>query len=369
MMQHLPILDKKPTGRPHDWNHRKLLQLKAAAPVSIPEEWENPNAVLVAQRDQQDRGTCVGQSGAYCADMLHLQLTSDRHTDADHATFKLDVVDEKGTLHDVLFEWSASAECFYDISRQIGGFTDADGEGSETRFAAAGWINYGYVPETLWHTAKTPRNIWSEPPGAKEFAAKHRAEGWAMLGDDYGIATFQEVKEAIYKYGFVIAGIPVYSNYGKMANGNGMFPEPGGYISGYHALCLYGYTKDKIKLLHSWGNWCSMFGGFSENYFNTSATESVYLVVLDSTDVAIARENYVSLTVTSKDKVTKDSIKAKIYVDGVAVGFSPQKFAVERGKKYKLEAQIEGYRTIRRTYTVTAKKKLSLTLSLSMVIS
>lgn len=355
--------------RPQDYQLSRIQALKAA--VEVPDDWENPAVREIAYRDQDSRGTCGGQSGAYLADGIHVTLSGQKPTSGDLARFKKDVVDEHGTLHDVLYSWSASAEGFYQKSRQIGGITDADGEGTDTRYVANAWIKYGYVPEDMWHTAKTNKNIWLAPPNEEEaarFAAGHTAEGWAMVGDKYGIASFDEICEAIYKYGFVLAGIPVYSNYGKMKGGNGFFPEPNGQIAGYHALCFYGYSKTAgtIKLLHSWGDWCSQLGGITKNYFEYSADQSIYLVILDSTDTTIGEAIYRSLEIIVKDSKTGTPLKADIYIDGEKRGTSPLKVAVEYGHKYKVEVRCSGYKPLKQTYSCTSKKKKSSLLTLKL---
>ena len=331
----------------------------AAKPAPVPTvvrpaKWKNPNARLVAPRDQMDRGTCVGQSTAYCYDMLYISLTGEKPTPEDIAKFKKDVVDSIGTLHDVLYPQSASAECFYQTSRTIGNITYP--AGSETRFAARAWIQWGMNLESQWHTDKKGTCVWEKEPRkttdgglaaieAADFAEHHRAKGWAMLGDDGGNASFDEVCDAIYTRGFVLSGIPVYENYSEMQGGDGSFPEPRGEIAGYHALAMYGYDEDNIYLLHSWGAYCSTYGSVSRNYVNHTSAQSVYLVVLDDEDVKIARENYKSLTVSVKAKDTGLQIPADVKVNGVVIGLAPQKFAVEAGKSYEIEVSFMGYKS------------------------
>ena len=321
-----------------------------------------------------DRGTCVGQSTAYCYDMLYISLTGEKPTCEDIAKFKKDVVDSIGTLHDILYPQSASAECFYQTSRTIGNITYP--AGSETRFAARAWIQWGMNLESQWHTDKKGTCVWDKEPRkttdgglsaaeAATYAANHRAKGWAMVGDEGGNATFDEVCDAIYQKGFVLSGIPVYENYSEMQGGDGSFPEPRGAIAGYHALAMYGYDEDNIYLLHSWGNYCSTYGSVSREYINGNKQESVYLVVHDDEDVKIARENYKSLTVLVKAN-TGLQIPADINVNGIVIGLSPQTFAVEVGKTYEIAAEMMGYKPLKRRWSTTSKKKLSFTLTLSL---
>jgi len=349
----IPILDPKPTGKPQDWSFKKIMLAKPPIPTVVrPSSWKNPNAHIVCKRDQAFRGTCVGQSTAYCYDLLYIKLTGDSPTPEDVSKYKKDVRDSLGTLHDILYPQSASAEGFYQVSRTIGNVTYP--AGSETRYAARAWIQYGMNLEEQWHTDKEGKTVWvteprktvdggMSPDEAKVWAAAHRAEGWAMVGDEAGNANFDEICDAIYTKGFVLAGIPVYENYGEMQGGDGRFPEARGEIAGYHALCFYGYDEDTIYLLHSWGDWCSPYGSVSKNYINSHSQESVYLVVLDANDVKIGRDVYKSLTITVKDKATGKVLPADIYIDGKAIGLAPQKVAIEPGKTYTIEVKFMGY--------------------------
>lgn len=372
----MPKLDKKPTGKPHDWSYRRLA---AAKPQMMrPASWKNPYVEHLPLRDQQERGTCVGQSTAYSYDLLYMMLTKDIPNTEDKSKYKKGVMDELGTLRDILYPQSSSAEGFYQKSREIGNIHS--GEGSETRYAGAAWVKYGTNLETQWHTAKTPINVWTNfprkttdggltPDAASAFAVTHRAEGWATVGDEYGNSTFDEVCQAIYEKGFVIGGIPVYENYGTMHGGDGRFPDPRGSIEGYHALCMYGYDDNNIYLVHSWGDWCGKYGSISRNYFDLTMRDSVYIVILDSEDIPIAHGNYASLTITTKDRFNKEPIKGSIYINGVLIGVSPQKIAVEHKKKYVIEGRCFGYKPLKQSWTMTAKKKLSLNLSLNLKVS
>jgi len=353
MTNKLPVLDGAPSGRPHDWQLNRIMELKPSVEEVIrPAVWKNTSVRHLAPRDQKDRGTCVGQSTAYCYDIFYIILTGDIPTPEDKAQYKKDIIDSLGTLHDVLYPQSASAEQFYQISRKIGNVTYP--AGSEIRFAARAWKDYGMNLESQWHTDKNGTMVWVgeprqttdgglNPTDASNFAMNHKAEGWALVGDAYGNATFDQICDAIYLKGFVLSGIPVYENYTVMEGGDGSFPEPRGAIAGYHAMCMYGYDENRIYLLHSWGNFCSMYGSVSKEYINHSIDSSVYLVVMDSEDVKIARGHYHSLTVTVKDGTTMAGIPADVNVNGVIVGKSPQKFATEPGQVYTIDTKMDGY--------------------------
>lgn len=372
----LPILDKKPTGRPTmDYKYRRIQGIKAGA--SKPDSYTNPYYKEVVERDQNTRGTCCGQSGAAYKDILYMTLTKSLPESEDKLKYKKDVVDSLGTLHDILYPESASAECIYQKSRELGGIHG--GEGSETRFVARALKEYGTNTELQWHTAKTPYNVWQIPQAtsdgglskedAEKFAKDHRVDGWAVLGDDFGNVNYDELCQAIWEKGAVLAGIPVYDNYGTMQGGDGAFPDPKGEIVGYHALCFYGYTPNKLLLLHSWGDWCGVYGSISKYYFENTISESVYLVLLDSSEVKIVHDviQYLKLTVTIKDGNTKLPLpNADVYVDGQLIGKSPQTFVVEKDKVYKVEGRANGYSASKRSWRCLAIRKLSLKYSLPL---
>jgi hypothetical protein len=350
-----PVLDPKPSGKAHDFSWRKIQTLA----VIRPDSWKNPMAKLTAPRDQDKRGTCVGQSTAYCYDIRYMMLTKDLPTDLDKSRYKKDVLDPIGTRHDELYPTSASAEMFYQMSRYLGNVTYP--EGSETRFAAKSWIKNGMNLETHWHTDKEGTCVWMYPPGVRQqanggmtpeqaakWALQHTAEGWAMVGDEFGNATFDEVCDAIYQKGFVLGAIPVFDNYTSMQGGDGHFPEPSGELAGYHALCFYGYDTDTLYLLHSWGDYCGIFGSISKHYFNNTADQSSYLVILDQTETKIAREIYTTTEIIVTD-ANKNPIPAEIKVDGVVIGKSPQRIATDFLKTYDIEMSMEGYETLKKT--------------------
>jgi hypothetical protein len=351
----LPILDPVPSGRPQDWQFQKIQMAKAVA-LTYPDTYMNPNIHKIAHRDQKNRGTCVGQSTAYCFDLLYIQLTGKDPSDLDKAQFKKDVTDSLGTLHDVLYPQSASAECAYQISRKVGNVTYPSG--SEIRYSVRAWKDYGMNLETQWHTDKLGTIVWgpydagfpvSTPDGglsqqdAKTFASMHQIEGYAMAGRADGYATWDEICYAIATKGFVLGAIPVYENYSTMQGGDGEFPDPSGDLVGYHALCFVGYDQDYLYLLHSWGDFCGMFGKISKRYFNYAIDQSIWMVVLDTKEVEIGKEIHRIVSVTA-------NVPAQIAVDGVAVGPAPQKLSLDTGKTYQVAASMDGY--VSQTVTV-----------------
>jgi len=351
----MPILDPKPSGRPMDYQLRKI---QKAAPFVRPPSKMHPYLHSIAQRDQDFRGTCTGQSGAIIRDLQYLNITKDLPTPESISHFKLNVVDELGTTHDVLFDDSFSAESIYQGGRKVGNITYP--EGGETRFCAKYLAQEGANLESQWHTDKKGTKVWQYPPGprktsdgglspedAAKWASDHKIEGWAMLGDSTGNGTtWDEICDAIAQYDTVYAGIPVFENYNEMQGGDGTFPDPKGDIAGYHALAFVGYDDDWLYLVHSWGTWCGMIGKISKQYFLSTVDESVYLVLFDTKEPLInAGQIYGSLNVIVKAKDTGKQIPADVKVNGVVIGLAPQKFATEVGKTYEIEVSFMGYQT------------------------
>jgi hypothetical protein len=320
--------------------------MKGVAELTFPASWKNTWAPKTAPRDQDFRGTCVGQSTAHIFDILYMTMTGDL-TDVERAQFKKNVVDTLGTTHDTLFYPSGSAECAYQMSRFIGNVTYP--AGSEIRYAVRAWKDYGMVREDQWHTDKKGTMVWMHPPGARytedggisaedaaAIAAVHRIDGYAMCGTPDGGATWDEICYSIFTKGAVLGAIPVYENYGEMQGGDGTFPDPKGAIAGFHALAFYGYDDDWLYLLHSWGDWCGRFGKISRDYFRACQDMSVWMVVLDSAEVKFGQDSHTSCNITT-------NVLAQISVNGVIIGTSPQKISLEKGKTYTINAQANGY--------------------------
>jgi hypothetical protein len=353
-IKNLPILDPAPSGVPHDWQFGKIQMMKGISALILPPSYKNPHVTDTAPRDQDFRGTCVGQSTAYCFDLLYMMLTMDLPTESDRAQFRKNVVDSIGTTHDILYPNSASTESAYQMSRAIGNVTYPSG--SEIRFAVRAWKDYGINLEYQWHTDKKGTMVWMYPPGARvtddgglskedaaAFASLHKIEGYAMCGTPDGGATWEEICSGIFTKGFVLGAIPVYENYSEMQGGDGTFPDPGGELAGFHALCFYGYDEDYLYLLHSWGDWCGRFGKISRAYYNYAQDQSVWMVVLDSSEVVIGKQTARSISITA-------TVTAMIAVNGVNVGYTPQKISVEPGKTYTVTASATGY--VSKTVTV-----------------
>lgn len=341
----LPILDPKPTSKAQDWSYEKIRQLKTEV-ITRPLAWKNPLALETCQRDQYQRGTCVGQSMAYAYDILYMMLTGDKPTDEDKKNYIINTIDQVGTVHDELYPKSSSAECFYQKSREIG--KPPYPSGSEIKWAVRAWNDYGMNIETNWHTDKMGNKVWDKPRTTNDggitpeeaaiFSAKHRSMGYAMIENE----TWDSVCQAIFEKGFVLACIPIYANFDSMLWKDGTFPDPDKdgiwSITGYHAMCVYGYDDDWLYVLHSWGNWCGRFGKFSRHYFDVSKNDWLeFWVILDDADVRIATGYYVPMIIYSNVTGTE------IYVDDTMRGYAPLTLSIVHDQDYIVRAHAAGY--------------------------
>jgi hypothetical protein len=349
-MSYLPPLDQPPTGKAKDFDYLKIKKIAGITGAERPASYKNPLAQETAPRDQFQRGTCVGQSTAHSYDILYMKLTGDTPTAEDKHEWRTNIVDELGTVHDILYPQSASAECFYQKSREIGGVTYPSG--SELRWVVRAWKDYGMNTEVQWHTDKTGNKVWMpsprktsdgglSPEEAAAFAKDHLCTGYAMVGE--GTPRWEQICQAIYDKGFVLGAIPVYANFDSMRFRDGTFPDPdynGSWdCSGYHALCFYGYDSEWLYLIHSWGGFCERFGKLSKHYFDYANTHDglEFWVVLDDEEVRIARGYYSKMTIYT------NCANSRIYVDGILMGVAPLTLSIEHRKLYSVKAECDGY--------------------------
>jgi hypothetical protein len=218
--------------------------------------------------------------------------------------------------------------------------------------------DYGWALEKDWHSDKSRECVWTYPPGVvgaradvvgvdqtaiDAFAARHRIKGWAMVGTPDGDATWDEIRAAIYKYGAVMCAIPIYSNFSEMGGQERPdYPYPNGELDGFHAQIVDGYTPDALDIEHSWFGWCGQHGTLSKEYYDYARSLCVWLVYIDEEEVKIGKETHTSCNITS-------NVPAQISVDGVVIGMSPQKIAIEKGKKYIIVATADGYKPVATT--------------------
>ena len=260
---------------------------------SRPPIWMNENVYLIPQRDQGERGTCVGQATAYAADLNAIKLTEWR---PDLSTVKRNIIIDNGTvkfIKDNLPPGCASAECAYVQSRETGGIR-RDQYGSFLDFSVDAWRKKGICTDTLWWNPKTANfdNYDAYPTNRDKAASQaslHVIEGYAMTKD------FESIKDAIYKNGFVLMAINVFDNW--MDNDcKGVFPDPKGNSIGSHALCWVGYDVNNLYCIHSWAGW-SLLGGISKAYYDIAHCTA--FTPLDEHETSVAKDTYVKLTVTT----------------------------------------------------------------------
>ena len=88
-----------------------------------------------------------------------------------------------------------------------------------------------------------------------------RASNYRILKYFY-CANADEIKHAIYNYGPVLASLKWYNNYSVDKNGVLYRSKLGPKGYGYHAVVIYGYTKDGFWCQNSWGSWWGLGGKF-----------------------------------------------------------------------------------------------------------
>jgi hypothetical protein len=349
-----PILDPIPSTKPHDYSLRAIRKAQMApAPVTLepfPEEWHNPNQKWLAHRGQSVGGTCTGQAAAYGLRHNYIKLTGDIPTEEQMANIQRDVKDAIGTLIDILPENEISSEAMYQMGRYIGNITYPSG--GEIRFVAKAARDWGYALERQWHSDKSRECVWVYPPGVvgaradvvgidqtaiDTFAADHRIKGWAMVGTPDGDATWDEIRAAIYKYGWVMCAIPIYTNFSEMqGQERPVYPYPNGELDGFHAQIVDGYSPDALDIEHSWYGWCGQHGLLPKEYYTYARDQCIWLVYIDDEEVKIGKETHITCNITS-------NVPAMISVNGVNIGTSPQKIALIKSTTYIINATAEGY--------------------------
>lgn len=276
------------------YNYQRIQEKMPIDPAqSRPPIWINENVYLIPQRDQGERGTCVGQATAYAADLNAIKLTDWR---PDLTSIRRNTIIDIGTtkfIKDELPLGCSSAECAFIVSRELGGIRK-DQNGSFLDFSIAAWHKKGICTDSLWWNPKSANfdNYDAYPTNRKKTASQselHTIEGYADAGD------FESIKDAIYKNGFVLMAINVFDNW-LDNNCEGIFPDPKGNCIGSHALCWVGYDEGNLYCLHSWVGW-SMLGGISKKYFD--AAHCTAFVPLDSHETSVAKDSYVKLVVTT----------------------------------------------------------------------
>lgn len=276
------------------YDYRLVQEKIAEVPAqSRPPVWINENVYAIPQRDQGERGTCVGQATAYAADLNAIKLTDWRPN--LKATMRNVIIDTGKVkfIKDDLPLGCASAECSYVTSRETGGIR-RDQLGSFVDFSIKAWSKQGICTDALWWTPKSANfdNYDAYPTNRDKTLRQseiHVIDGYASVN------SFDDIKDAIFKNGFVVMAINVFDNW-LDNNCEGLFPDPKGNTIGSHALCWVGYDENNLYCLHSWAGW-SLLGGISKAYYDKAHCTA--FVPLDAHETSVAKEHYVKLTVTT----------------------------------------------------------------------
>lgn len=305
------VLGPKPKKVPDTMGFRfeKLSGHPALLALVIPEEYTNPDIPNLAQLGQEDRGICVGCSGASATKLIRIKILKTKTPEVELKDIQRNVADKRGVIVDILPEDTVSAEAVYQGSRSL--ITPpVPAEGSYITDAAEYLVRYGVVPEWMWPTSKSAKAVYKTPPeeSADLVAAelpKHKAEGWALIESKSGDPTLQ-VQQAILTYGACWMAMPVFSNYTDTQNYNGNFPEPSAQIVGYHAVCLVGWYNDtngnrRWKFVNSWFGFTPLINTISDNYLLSQykAGELQLITLLDSSAVAFLSDNYCAVKIES----------------------------------------------------------------------
>ena len=273
------VLDSPLKGE-HTEGFFRYERLAGAGATSIPEKWINDTILHLCQKDQSERGNCVGQMTAYGREVDFIRLTDDLPTAEEASKVKRDVRTNVGAcvlVHDELYEnHSMSAECAYQVSRRLGHVTAPSG--SYVASAVEGIQKEGICLEKDWYTSKKPSCAPVDPypwDTGKKIPGKmalHKIDGYVQ-GDG-----FEQAKEAIFKYGYIYMAIPIFENYAEHGT-EGNFPNPAGNCIGAHALLWVGYDTDNLYCIHSWGDAWSFVGGISRHYFQYGQCGPWYAII------------------------------------------------------------------------------------------
>lgn len=276
------------------YNYRLIQKKIEEVPAQpYPPVWINENIYAIPQRDQGERGTCVGHATAYAVDLNAIKLTD---WQPDLESLKRNTIVDNGNIKfikDDLPHGCASAECAYIVSREVGNIKRFQ-SGSFLDYAIKAWYKLGICTDAIWWTPKSANFDNYDAYPTDRVKASRQSELHVI--DGYASAkTFDEVKEAIYKNGFVLMAINIFDNW-LDNNREGVFPDPRGNIIGSHALCWVGYDEEHLYCLHSWEDW-SFLGGISKAYYDKTRCNA--FVPLDSYEADVAKDHYVKITITT----------------------------------------------------------------------
>ena len=297
----------------------------AEASSSTPVAWRNPYLSKLVRRNQAGRQTCVGQSAAYGRDLNVLQSggtpSQAALTDNRYVT---ETIRGASAIRDTyLMPSSFSSECVYSWSRELGKVSPTV-SGSYVSAAVEAMRKRGNTLERDWYSPLyyTGGEVFPTYPmgddDAKLNALNHTIDGFAAIRD------LQTVKDSIYKYGYVLMPINIYSNYslGK----SGPLPDPAGYVIGSHALCFVAFDANRLYFLHSWDGW-EFVGSISNEYYEQAAGTAY--AVIDAKEAIELAKQYAKVYISS-------NVVCTYYVNGNKVLQQPA--VIDISKEYVISA-------------------------------
>lgn len=306
-----------------------------------PDEWTNPHIQDLVRRNQAGRSICVGCSSAYGRDLNILLSGGTIPKAATGVRYITEIIGGRQIVRDsYLSPGSYSAECIYAWSRELGNVPTYL-SGSYLSSAVAAMKARGSVLEKEWYTPlySTGSEVFGPYPiGADQallIAVNKKIGGYISVRD------FEGIKSAIYRYGYVLMPINIYSNYTQGVNGP--LPDPAGSLIGSHALCFCGYSLDRLYFLHSWEGW-SFIGSISRAYWE-SAAGTAFAIITGDEKVEISK-SYSKIYLSS-------NIPCDFYVNGTQVFQQP--IVVTAGEYYVIRVVPKNNqyppREIARTFT------------------
>ncbi|MFA6695013.1 MAG: hypothetical protein WCR85_00150 [Sphaerochaeta sp.] len=310
--------------------------------VSIPGTFINSDIDYVVHRDQGNVGSCVGQATAYGRDLDLIRMVGQYPDDDDFERVDRDVYYNPRLWYDVYFRQSMSAEYAYRKSREVGHVLYPSG--SYLSASMKSLKENGICLHDQWLAPKSGIEAWREPypdfsstvcEHAEETAKKHKIVGYAA------VRSFEEVKEAIFKHGYILGTIAVWENYGSQPN-EAQLPDPSGAKCGAHALCFVGYSADRLYFLHSWcghnrdgsPSWKKV-GWISKNYFDQGFCGGY--VVLDDKEYRVAFAKYTNVVIGC------NWFDAELWINGEYKGHTPICLPLKEREEYLLKFRSEGY--------------------------
>lgn len=343
------------------WRHKEILQR-----VDVPEKASViPPALIKAVLEaliwwQGGRGSCVGFAGAVYKWRMYIEATGHIPT-IEQIKAACQIIEEDIGCTAGKFKYMTlpdgfwSPQWIYDRSRKYGNCTYP--AGSDTTWAAKIIANEGAVPWNECLTSITglcAPELWIGFNATYEEALAKLAPIAAEHKNKFAASNdFNEVYNAV-KNGRAVFG-PVNLPPDFLNPAGGRWLSYGGGSAGGHAVpaVLVDEAEHLIITRGSWdGDGGETWYSFDERFFNENA--GPFLIGLNQEEAKIGESLYTSCNIVS-------NVPAMISVNGVNIGISPQKIALEKGKTYIINASADGYITQSRTVN-EGVKELILTL-------